>query len=386
MIAYNPLWLQNLFIRQQTAEAADQKLITEEELTGINAAYPVQFYSPNIFIRVGLFILTIVILLFSFGLFALLLISSIEKGFAGLAIFFGLLSYAALEYFVKSKNHFQSGVDDALLWISAGSLFGGITYLMNAGSLSNCLLIFIISLYCALRFADRVMSAVLFISLLGIFFFFCIRMGGTVKAFVPFVLMAVSLSAYLLVKRIKQLNVNYLYSDCLQAISIMALFSFDLSGNYYVVRELSNSMFDLHLAEGQGIPFGWLFWLFTFAIPGLYILRGIQKKNIVLLRLGLLLVAAIIFTVRYYYFIASIEVSMTIGGILLVIISYGLTRYLKTPKYGFINLEINFTGEKERLHIESLILAETFATQPGTSESTNFGGGSFGGGGASGEY
>ena len=94
----------------------------------------------------------------------------------------------------------------------------------------------------------------------------------------------------------------------------------------------------------------------------------------------LLLMAAIIFTVRYYYFVASIEVIMTAGGIVLMLVSYGLPRYLNSPKCGFTNVEIASADVKGKLQIESILQAQTLTRQPASSDGANFGGGSFGGG------
>ena len=74
MIAYNTNWLDNLFMQDQAAKAIDEASITKEEEAAIRNAYTVGFYMPNIFVRVGLFILTIIIASFSFGLFSLLLL------------------------------------------------------------------------------------------------------------------------------------------------------------------------------------------------------------------------------------------------------------------------------------------------------------------------
>ena len=105
-----------------------------------------------------------------------------------------------------------------------------------------------------------------------------------------------------------------------------------------------------------------------------------------MLRVGLLLVAMGIFTIRYYYNIGPIETIMTGGGILLVMVSFGLIRGLKTSKYGFTSLETTSENVDEKLAVESILLAQTFTNQPAPSETTRFGGGSFGGGGGSGEF
>ena len=386
MIAYNPVWIQNLFTRQWAQQAFHEDGLNKEELDNISTKYPVPFYTPNFFIRVGLIILTAIICLFSFALLVLVFVNSIQNAIGGLAIFYSILTYAALEYMVKTKRHFQSGVDDALLWIFSGALFAGINYVYGAGDIANCAIIFIISFYCLLRFADRLMSVVCYVSLLCIFFFSCVTPGAAAKVLVPFVMMAVSAIVYLFVRRGKKLEINMLYSDCLQVISISALISFYISGNYFVVRELSNKMFNLRLADTESIPFGWVFWFFTVAIPVLYISRGIQKKDNVLLRVGLLFVAAIVFTVRYYYAILSVEALMAAGGIALMLISYSLSRYFKAPRYGFTNLEVASAETQGKMQIESILIAQTFTGPATPADVTKFGGGSFGGGGASGGF
>ena len=386
MIAYNTVWLNNLFIRQQAAESFNQNCLDHAERDAINNQYPSPFYSPNFFIRIGLFILTTVIVLFSFGLFSLLFLNSIEHAVGGIAVFFAFVAYVALEYLVQTKKHLQSGADDALLWISACCLFGGISYISNAGDIANCIIIFIISLFCSLRFADMVMAAVSFIALLGIFFFTGIKMGELAKALVPFVISAISIFTWFLIKRKMRSDINLLYTNCLQVILFAALLFIYFPMNYFVVRELSSTMFNLNLSANDSIPFGWFFWLFTIMVPFVYIIRGIQQKDIMLIRVSLLLVAAIVFTVRYYYFIGSIEMMMAAGGIILILISYLLTRYLKTPKYGFTNLEIDTAEAKSELQLEALLQVQTLGGHARGTEGTGFGGGSFGGGGASGEF
>lgn len=385
MIIYNQQALEELNIRLQAARASNEQLLAKDELDAINLRYPAYFYSPNIFIRIGLFILTAIILLFSFGLIALLFIDAIDKAVGGLVIFFGLACYAGLEHVVRNKRHLQSGVDDALLWIAVACVFGGISYLSEAGDITNAVLLFVIAGYCSLRFADRVMSLVAYLSLLGILFFSCTNLGTIGKAIVPFVLMAASAISYVASKKMNRQYINLLYAGCLQAITVAALISIYVAGNYFVVRELSIAMFNLDLPTNAPIPMGWLFWIFTIAIPVIYIIRGIQRKDILLVRVGLLLVAVIVFTIRYYYAVAPVEVVMTLGGAVLILLSYGLTKYLHYPKFGFTNVERSFEASMEKTQVESLLQAQTLTT-PAIAENAGFGGGNFGGGGATGEF
>jgi len=384
MIAYNKTSLHNERIQEQSTTAFENNFISKEELQHIKLKYPVQFYTPNIFIRIGLFILTGIILSFSFSLFSMPFLGSFENAWKGLMLFFALVTYAVLEFIVQSNKHYKSGVDDALLWNFAGMLFGSISLMLDAGALTNSLLIFLISLFCSIRFADRIMSVVVFLSFLAILFFLFTDHLGISKAIIPFVLMAASAAVYYLMQSLEKKEGLKNYVHCFTIISIASLLSFYAAGNYYVVREVNNAMF--HLTGDGSLPFGWMFWILTVLVPILYIARGIQKKDAIFLRVGLLLIAAMIFTIRYYYSIVPHEVAMTIAGSILLILSYGLINYLKQPKFGFTYAELNKENKMEKLQIESLIIAETFGQQTKPTETTKFGGGSFGGGGAGGEF
>ena len=384
MIAYNKTSLHNEWIQQQSTAALENNFINREEAEHIKQKFPVHFYTPNIFIRIGLFLLTLVIACFSFGLVALLFLSSIDDLYQGLALFFSILTYCALEYMIQRKRHFRSGVDDALLWVSAIMFFWSMSDILNAGSLTNCILVFIISFYCSLRFADRIMSTVALLSFLGILFFVFTDHLRISKAIIPFVLMAACAAVYFLIKTLEKKESLKNYAHCFTMIIIVSLLSFYAAGNYYVVREVNNAIF--HLTNDGSLPFGWLFWILTVLIPILYIARGIQQRDAIFLRVGLLLIAAMIFTVRYYYHLIPHEVFMTIAGFILLVVSYTMIKYLKQPKYGFTYAELNKQNEFEKLQIESLLIAETLGQQATPAETTKFGGGSFGGGGAGGEF
>ena len=55
-------------------------------------------------------------------------------------------------------------------------------------------------------------------------------------------------------------------------------------------------------------------------------------------------------------------------------------------QFGFTYAELNKENKFEKLQIESLIIAATFGQQMKPAETTKFGGGRFGGGGAGGEF
>ena len=385
MIAYDREWLGNINIRKDVDDAFDENCMTKEEQEAVHNKYPVGFYTPNIFIGIGLLLLTIVILFFSAGLITLWFRNSSVNMFGALAILFAIACYIVLEYMIRVKKHFQSGVDNGLLWIASITLFCGISFPHDLEGLLNCSIVFVISLFGSIRYTDRLMATILFFSFIGMIFYACVEMGSIAKTIAPFIIMIVSFLVYMIVLRSRSSKGFIHYRNCLIMIEISSLISLYAAGNYYVVRELSNEMFQLYLKPGEGIPFGWLFWIFTAIIPFIYLVRGIQKKNVILIRVALLLVAAIVFTVRYYHAVLSVETAMTIAGILILAIAYGLMKWLHGPKYGFTYAAVSKKNELDKLNIESLLISQTFV--PGTSpDGTEFGGGDFGGGGTSGEY
>ncbi len=388
MIAYNNEWLNNLLVRNEAVEANDKHCISKEELEQVYNAYPVKFYTPNIFVRIGLFILTCIIVIFSLGLLSLVFLSAMdsEKGLGVSIIFFGFLIYAALEFMVN-KNHFRSGVDDALMWVAAINIVSGFNIIADMGGFTNSLLIFAIAFVLFLRYTNAVMACIASLAFLAVIFFIVIRFGEIAKAITPFVIMIVAALVYFFVRQQLKSGERKLYETGLLLISVAMLVCFYAAGNYFIVREASIAMFDLQLKEGESIPFAWLFWIFTIFIPIIYIARGIQKKDAVLLRVGLLLIAAVVFTIRYYYHLIPAELAMVLGGIVFIVLAYALIKYLHEPKYGFTYKEQNDKFFMDKLHIESIVIAETFTGPAKPADSgTQFGGGTGLGGGATGEF
>lgn len=385
MIAYNKLWLSNLFRKQETGKAFAVGCISKDEHDAIVHAHPVLFYTPNIFIRIGLFILTFIAILFSFSLFVLAFLRGIEDLFSGLLIFFSLLCFAGLEFVIHEKKSYQSGVDDAFLWGAAIAFVSGMIALNNFDGLGTSVVIFFISAVCSIRYADRLMAALCFLSFLGIIFFLCKNIGGSIKTVLPFILMIISLVVYFFCRRNNDKSTFNVYSHCMKMIEITSLLSLYTAGNYFVVRETSDAMFNLNLQPGQSIPFGFLFWIFTAAIPLIYLFSGIKKKDRVLTRTGLILIAAIVFTFRHYHAILLPEIAMILAGSLMIVLAWALIRYLASPKAGFTSEELQPANSIAGIQIESLILAETFSQQP-QPNANQFGGGSFGGGGTSSDF
>src|SRR6478735_6374118 len=199
MIAYNHTSLDNLLINEEVKAAVQNDLISKEEAAGIETKYPVNLYSPNLFIRIGLFLLTAVISLMGFGIFCLMILNSSDKGFGTMTIIYGLLTYGGLEFIIHDKKHFRSGIDDALMLFSLGFIITGVNLLADPVSsyLGQSILVFVPAFYFLLRFGNVLMAGIAFLSFISIVFFVFMRMGDVAKYVMPFLLMAISLFIYL---------------------------------------------------------------------------------------------------------------------------------------------------------------------------------------------
>jgi hypothetical protein len=383
MIAYNTTWLLNLKVHRQLDEAYHYQCMSREELENSKARYHVGFYTPNFFVRTGLFLLTLVILFCSFGLFALLFLdNSGEKGFSVLLILSGLASYAALEFLIRKKHHYRSGTDDALLWVCGLFIVTGMNLVLDISPQGNAILIFLLSFFLMIRFVDGLMGALSVLSLAVILFYAYLELGSIAKSTMPFLFMAFFTLVYGFTKR----NTSQYYSNCLLSVQVVALVCFYLAGNYFIVREAGNELLGLGLTRGEALPLGWLFWLFTVLTPLAYIVTGIQKKDSILLRVGLFLVAATVVTICYYNQVLSLEAIMCMSGLMLIGISYAFIRYLKKPRKGFTYQEINEPSLADTIQVESIIVTQTFGQSTLETSHTKFGGGSGGGAGASGNF
>lgn len=385
MIAYNKLWLNNLITKREASIAFTEGLISKEENQKIQLAYHSGFYQPNSFVRAGLFLLTCTVMLFFLGLMGLVFMNSIEKNYGLVLILFSILSYILLEIMVGKKHHYQSGVDDALIVAVAVSLFCGISLPFEFGSVANCILLTIISLFFSIRFTDSFMAVICFFSVNALILFVSIEIGGNAQVLLPFTIMLFSLMVYLFIRQKKDLIQLRFYVSGLLLLEIVSLLLLYGAGNYFVVREMSIELLQLNLQPSQPLPLGILFWIFTAVIPIVYLIIGIKKKDAILLRAGLSLIVAIVFTFRHYHAVLNIEIAMLVAGILLLLVSWMLNRFLKQPRAGF-TLEEPSGNHSGKLQLESLIVMETFGAQPAQSDGTTFGAGDFGGAGASGNY
>ncbi len=385
MQAYNKPDLYNKYVQEQATEALQTACISNESYNKILQAHPCKLYTPNYFIRIALGLLTIVAVLFS-GLLLGLLFSSLRgDAIRTLLIFLAITCYITLELLVKKKQYYNAGVDNVLMIMMMVFI---VSYFFVSDHEPSWLVIssmtMVVSLWLSIRFTDAFMAMISYCCFFIFLFLAYLKRGDIAKATAPLIMMVVSALVYFGMKKLRGRK-TFIYQFCFKAVTLLTLVSFYVSGNYFVVKELGNQMFHLQSTLNDPIPFGWVFWVLTLLIPPAYIIYGIIKKDFLVMRTGLGLIAATILTVKYYYTILPIEIEMLTAGIILIAVGYALIKYLKAPKYGFTSDDL-YASKKEILNTEALIIAETFNKQPNIETHRLYEGGSGGGGGATGDY
>jgi hypothetical protein len=286
----------------------------------------------------------------------------------------GLLMWVGLVIFTKSKRHMHSGVDDALNWMGIAFLGLGLTGWNDALPHDAAALVW--ALLCGvgvLLTADRILSLASFGLLLLTLFYaseFVHEIGMLCMGVFSLLVYWLAVQG-LILERFRD------FKGCLEILTYGALAGLYASLNYYVAD--TSGVGSLH--------FGWAFAAATAIIPVAYLGYGILGTDRALLDIGALCLAAAILTFRYYHHLLPVEAALSLAGAALILIAWGLMRYLKEPKLGLTSTkdpDSSGVAVKALQVAQALAVNQAFGAKAGSDNSsgTAFGGGSFGGGGA----
>ena len=379
MTAYSENDLYQCDVVARARDAYQAGVLSKESRLNIEQAYPCKLYSPHFFIAIALGLLTIVSVIFTGAL--IWLVTGASSGSIGVVcILMSLVGYFFLEMMVKSKNYFNAGVDNALMGLIlffSGGIF--LAYFETPSWILFNVVLTLISLWLCLRFADAFMAVISCGFFLVSVFLLYGKSGNEAVVYAPFVMMLIIAFLYFFKKKIEK-KIKFIYEKCLDALTVFLLLAFYGAGNYWVVSQLVSSVIN---TTGP-IAFGWAFWAFTFLVPVVYIVYGILKKDLLHLRTGLVLVAGVVFTYKYYFTLLPVEIEMLIAGLLMVALSYFFITWLQSPRYGFTSENTDIQPAWK--NVEALIIAETMGGYSKPFEDPLMAGGSGGGAGAGGEF
>jgi len=381
MQIYSSNDLYNKHVQDEISEAFSRKIISKPTYDLVLSTHTSNLYTPNYFIRIALAVLTIVSITFS----GLLLVMVFQASVIPMLIIFALTTYVALELLVLKKMYYNAGVDNTLMFFSAvfiASAFGVDQYRGHDLVVSGIAML--ACGYLSIRFTDAFMAVLSYVALLSCAFLLYTSLGSVAKSTAPFMLMLISAFVYFSIVRLIKKDKLLFYQKCFTSIKQLTLITFYAAANVFG-KELIPSMFDLNLPITTSPFLGSLFWTLTVVIPFAYLAYGIRKKDLMFIRTGLVLIGVTVLTVRYFFAVVPVEIAMLVAGLLLTSLSYALIKYLKTSKKGF-SFEKNPVTKKERIDLESLIISQVSGPKAQPKAAVEFGGGSFGGGGAGSNY
>ena len=389
MIAFDTGELQKQAINTKAKSWFKAGIIDANQWTIIQSEYATNLYSPPFWLRAILFLATILGVYAGVGFFASSILDHFngsEKTIRVSLILIGIVSFLLLEIIaIKEKKHFRSGVTEALLYMGLSNIIMGV-FGFDLSEYSYAFLVLVAGVIASIRYLN-LMGVV---AAIGAFAFLIFQgfydLGGYFMAVIPIAFIVIFSIGYWISQKVQKATNWPLYQDSFVVLDSVLLLLIYAGGNYFVVRELSIEMMHVQIMEGEDIPFSLLFHFTTILIPMLYLYFGIRKKEVILIRLGLLIVVASILTFKFYYSLGHTEISLTMAGVAATGLSILLMNYLKTIKNGFTRDQL-LTSKWDNLNTEALIISTTMGGNA-TTETTDsgFGGGDFGGGGAGSEF
>jgi hypothetical protein len=382
--AYNPEWLNNLHIVKEAKQWMVSGLISKEQLNAIVEKHPVQFYHPNIIIRILLLVATFVVLGAITGLLVLMFMEA-EEILSFLSLIYGVGSMIVLDrVFIASKNHFKSGITEAILYHSVLFIILGFVEVFEESPVPYAIVLSCLLAFTAYRYLDLISTVGSLCAFAWLMFYMLYQAGGAMQQIIPIVFIVLFIPLYFGFRHLKKIPANEPWENCLIAAESVCLLFIYTAGNYFVVRELSVELMDLELQEGQDIPLAFVFYALTVIIPVLYLFFGLRNKDLVLIRVSLAVLAFSVFTFKYYFSLGHHEITLTVGGLIMLGISVSLLRWLKVPKYGYTRE--NILNEKwANSNAQAFIVSQTLGAVKAP-EVHQFDGGVSGGGGAASKF
>jgi uncharacterized membrane protein YgcG len=388
LLAYNLEELEKHEILSYAKDLNKSQVISQVQLDGIKNKVKSNLYSPSIFMRILLFILSLIGLSTVLGPVALIMGIDSEVGIRVEAFVVGISILLLLDFvLIKESKHYKSGVTEAALVVGLVLFSGGLLGEPNYNPIIYLVYGLAITLFAAIRYLN---SAGL-IAALGfagaIVFQVLYNFGGLAQALIPFAIMVLYALLFWGIKKLQSQKPSFIFDDYFTLSKVFCLLMVYVAGNYFVVRELSVELMGVNIEPGGDIPFAFLFYFFTGFIPLGYLFYGIKRKSILFIRVALLTVVFSIITLKIYFSLGAPIVTITLSGAIMIGLALVLLRYLKEPKYGFTREKL-LHDKWDSSELTAFVVSQSLSGHQVevNDENSEYGGGSFGGGGAGSEF
>jgi hypothetical protein len=378
--AYDEISVKHKYFQVEASDLLEEGILTPPQYKAVIDALPVNFEESNIFAKIGAFIFSILCVSFGLGIITLMTISGEKINFSFVIIFYSLVIIAINEYIIRHSKWYRNGGDNALLYMGLIFFISGIAVITDYNEGLTFLIAIIILILATIRYGDPLVALATFMSYI---FYFCFIIFKNQVPYIPaLTACGISIITYLFCKNSLKKMAHIYWFDCFKVVEIASLSMIYISVNYYIVDNILR-----YRPYGEEIPpsqLGYLFVFFTAIIPVAYIILGIKNKDRILWILGSIGLIASIFTYRQYFHVMPIEWALFIAGIILLSLGFFLMTYLKTPRKGIV-----YIAERGKANpLENIIIGSIIPQSSGNqgNDTPLYGGGDFGGGGASENY
>jgi hypothetical protein len=402
MRAYSASSMEALRARDLLKEWNDEGLLTAEQYQRMEQETPCELRRTNIFLRLVLFLFTLIILAAGVGLFFAVLFSSPGDQTVGVfLVIFAALCYAAAEITVSQARLYRYGIEEAFAACSVGFLCvgmqiafvgilfyasprGGMASLVPAAGAA-------LSLWIWHRFGLAYASGAAMILVAALPGFWTSSLPG--RHLLVAALYAIGLAAVAVLRpryRLTYLNGQYSSAEALLWLGIYLALNLQLS---------PGNLFGWWLA-GPGSaaefsrPFYWVTWVLIWCLPPVILARGLRLKDRFVIAVGALAAFLTLVTNKPYLGWQRHTWDPILLGVLLIGVALLIRRWLAKGPDG---IRHGFTAQrmsgKDRRWVNAGASAIGFAgpeimppsPQP-SSPGVNFGGGDSGGAGATSDF
>lgn len=385
MIAFNKVLIENTFLLDESKKLEKAGFISKEQLSFIKNELPILKSQNNILIRIGFFILGSFLFSSISGVIILFTSSFLGSHYEVILFIYTFIGIIASEFLSKEKFH-NYGLDDAFILGFQGCFCGAIGFALDS-PLAAFITLSIMGFIACIRYINTISILCCLAGITATICYAVIKLEVVEKLFLPFILFAMAIGMYLVSTKLKKNAMVYFYFNAIQILQGFSLLLGYFSMNYFVVRQLSEKLMDFKVTSEKDIPFAFLFYLFTFLIPVLYITFSLFTKNRMMLIIGFLTFAFSIYTIRYYYSILPLELALIYGGIALFVITYFAVHKIKNNVEGITFKPNRGTNIDVLTNFEAVITATQVDLKPiENQEKMTFGGGGFSGGGSEGTF
>lgn len=350
-----------------------------------------KIYKPPFWIRVGLFIATWLGGLFCMSWFGLIFFGILDEFFSSdfsgflMSVISAVAAFVVARRFIETKNHFCSGIDDALglaCLLSLGVAAFLLREMLNLPPLSwySLLLASGVAACFSGYYLDRFMAFIaLLLLLFGLYKLVLIMPLGML--ILPFVYLLTGLILWT-VNRGWQKKNHLFYEHLVDFVEVCSLCLIVLSPQFVLVEFAFHMLMN---AVGP-LPYGTAFQIFSFAIPLFMLGMGWKQKNRAMLWVGLLGFAFGFYSIATSVWYWPVESCLLLIGGAFSALGYSLHTLLKNNQLPGFDLNAGAKAHFLQDVVSQVIQTTTATDRPEPKVEPKFGGGEFGGAGATGDF